>query len=508
MYNEDKLTLIQCVAILHSETVYTACSGEFHKLIRDAIKSVKLPDTVGEGDERATVVYLKQYVESIIAGNSTFDEKALITGLKIYSPFDMGAERALRELFKDVTAEEAKRTIESLTIELYKIVNKSKLKKQLISSLSRVDERGISDEDIINELQIVLEQSKPKKKKGKPASFIASAGTTQEGSIGNVMMKSKDVINGKSLRTGWKDMNRMLGINNGFRPGECFVIPALPHNAKTTFSLSLYVSLMLFNKAEDFVPAGKKGIWLDISLENELEVNLPIIYRMMYEHFNGIAVDIKNIDSKQAEIYIKETVRKQGWDVEFERHTGSDFGITELRETIERYEDEGYHVMGVRMDYAGEAKMAGLGNGQSGSEVRDFYRRFKDLGSKRDCLMFSPHQLSPAAKAFKAMDPYTYVRNLPGKGYYDRCTTVDNVVDGELYIGIQDRTEGSYLEVQRGKHRTIVDTPVSHRYFVIPFSDVGILPWDIDKDIKLTLASVNEGSLNAPAGDLGLSWVA
>ena len=73
---------------------------------------------------------------------------------------------------------------------------------------------------------------------------------------------------------------------------------------------------------------------------------------------------------------------------------------------------------------------------------------------------------------------------------------------------MQDRVEGSYLEIQRGKHRTIVDTPVSHRYFVIPFSPIGILPWDIDKDHKLTLASVNEGSAKAPDGDLGLSWVA
>lgn len=508
MFNEDKLTLIQCVAILHSETIHEACKGEFHKLIKDAIRSVKLPDTVGEGDERATVVYLKQYVDGVISGNSQFDTKALLTGLKVYSPFDLSTERALRDMFKDVDLEEAKRTIDSLTIELYKIVNKSKLKKQLISSLSRVDERGISDEDIINELQIALEQSKPKKKKGKPNSWVASAGTTHEGSIGNVLTRSKDVINGKSLKTGWQDLNRMLGINNGFRPGECFVIPALPHNAKTTFSLAMYISLMLFNKAEDFVPAGKRGLWLDISLENELEVNLPLVYRMVYEHYNQVSVDVKNINAKEAEAYIREMVRKQGWDVEFERHTGSEFGITELRETIERFEDEGYHVMGVRMDYAGEAKMAGLGNGQSGSEVRDFYRRFKDLGSKRDCLMFSPHQLSPAAKAFKAMDPYSYVRNLPGKGYYDRCTTVDNVVDGELYIGMQDRVEGSYLEIQRGKHRTIVDTPVSHRYFVIPFSPIGILPWDIDKDHKLTLASVNEGSAKAPDGDLGLSWVA
>lgn len=515
MLNEDKLTLIQCVAILHSETIYTPCQGEYHKLISDAIKGIKLPDTVSEGDERATLVYLKKYVDEIITGISKFDEKTMLTGLKIFSPFDTGAERAVRDLLKDVTVEEAKKTVDSLTIELYKVVNKSKLKRQLISSLSRVDERGISDEDIIAELQVALDNTRARKKKGRPASYVASVGTLAEGSIAGTMGRAVETLNGKSLRTGWQDMNRMLGLSNGVRPGECIVIPALPHNAKTTFSLSLYISMALFNKAEDFVPAGKKGLWLDISLENELEVNLPIIYRMIKEHHTGEAVDVRNIDAAEAEQYIRDKIRENGWDMMFERHTGSEFGITELRDTMEHYEAEGYHLMGVRMDYAGEAKMTGLGNGTNGSEVRDFYRRFKDLGTallsedvRRECVMISPHQLSPAAKAFKAMDPYTYVRNLPGKGYYDRCTTVDNVVDCELFIGIQDRTDGSYLEVQRGKHRTTVDTPVSHRYFVIPFNNIGTLPWDVLLDHKLTLASVNEGTMAHAANDLNLSWAA
>lgn len=515
MLNEDKLTLIQCVSILHCETVYQACAGEFHRLIKDAIKNVKLPETVSEGDERVTLVYLKKYIDDIISGNAKFDVRSLLTGLKIYSPFDTSAEKALKDLFEGVTEEEARKTIISLTTELYKVVTKAKIKSTLISSLSRVDQRNISDDDIIAELQTALETAKPKRRKGKPGSYVESVGTMNAGSIGKALTRSKEVINGKSYKLGWKDMNRMMGVNNGVRPGECIVIPALPHNAKTTFSLSLYLSMALFNKAEDFVEPGKKGMWLDISLENELEINMPIIYRMVKEHFTGEQVDVSKVDPAEAELYIKEKIQENGWNIEFERHTGSEFGITELRETIEGFEADGYQVLGVRLDYAGEAKMAGLGNGVSGSEVRDWYRRFKDLGTarindttRRSTVMISPHQLSPAAKAFKAMDPYTYVRNLPGRGYYDRCTTVDNVVDCELFIGIQDRQEGSFLEVQRGKHRTIIDTPVSHRYCVIPFAPCGILPWDVDKEYKLTLTSVNEGVGRISEGDLGLSWAA
>lgn len=514
MLNEDKLTLIQCVAILHSETIYPANKGEYHKLMRDAIKGIKLPETVSEGDERATTVYLKKFVEDILTGNCAFDEKTLITGLKLYSPFDTGIIKSITDLLSDITPEEAKKTIVSLTGELHRVLQRAKIKWQLINSLSKVDERAVGVDDLIDELQQAIDQSRSRKKKDRPSSFVAMAGTHAEGGISETMGRAVEVLNGKSLKTGWQDLNRMLGLSRGVRPGECIVIPALPHNAKTTFSLSLFISMALFNKAEDFVPEGKRGLWLAISLENELEVNLPIIYRMVHEHNTGIATDVKTIDPVIAETYIREKIRENGWDMIFERHTGSEFGIPQLRETMEHYESENYHLMGVLVDYAGEANMSGLGSGVSGSEVRDFYRRFKDLGTarlsddvRRECIMMSPHQLSPAAKTFKAQDPYTYVKNLPGKGYYDRCTTVDNVVDLELFIGIQDRSDCSYLEIQRGKHRTTVDTPVSHRYFAIPFNAVGILPWDINLDHKLTVVNITNGSLNVGA-DIGLSWAA
>lgn len=512
---EDKLTLIQCVAILHAETIYTAAKGEYHKLITDAIKGIKIPETVGDGDERATHVFLKRYIDDVINGDKQFDKRTLINGLKVFSAFDKASVKSIDDMLsyendkdEEYKIDEARKTIHSITGELQSVVNRARVKRLMVNTLGRVDDRSVSEESLIAELQAALEHARPRTKKGKPSSFIASASTIAEGSIGNVMRRSKDVINGKSFKTGWKDLNAMLGLSAGVRPGECIVIPALPHNAKTTFSLSMFISMALFNEAKDFVPAGKKGLWVHISLENELEINMPIIYRMIKEHETGVKVDIADIPIEEAEEYIKQCIRKQGWDIVFERHTGSEFGIMELRDTVEGYEDEGYHILGLLMDYAGEAKMTGLGNGQSGSEVRDFYRRYKDTGSCRDAVMMSPHQLSPAAKAFKAMDPINYVKNLPGKGYYDRCTTVDNVVDLELFIGIQDRDFGSFLEVQRGKHRTIVDTPVSKRFFVIPFSDIGILPWDVDKEEVLTLKSIASAGQGLATTNELLSWAA
>ncbi|MGL5648906.1 MAG: DnaB family ATPase [Clostridium sp.] len=514
---EDKLTLIQCVAILHAETIYVNAKGDYHKLIADASRGVKTPETVSDGDERATLVYLKRYIDDILAGDKVFDTRALLSGLSVYSAFDKASVKSISDMVSyendkrmsdEEKQDEARKTIHSISDELYRVVNRAKFRRQCLTTLSQVDDPTISIDTLIETMRLSLEASRPKAKRGKPSSFIASASTIEDGSIGNVMLRSKDVISGKSLKTGWKGINDMLGINGGVRPGECIVIPALPHNAKTTFSLSMFVSMAYFNKAEDFVPTGKKGLWCHFSLENELEINMPIIYRMIKEHETGEAVDITNLPTDEAESYIKNAIRKNGWDIVFERHVGSDFGIKELRDSLESFEQDNYYIVGVLMDYAGEAKMTGLGNGQSGSEVRDFYRRFKDTGSCRDAVMMSPHQLSPAAKAFRAMDPLNYVRNLPGKGYYDRCTTVDNVVDLELFIGIQDREDASWLEIQRGKHRTIVDTPVSKRYTAMKFADVGILPWDLDKEELLTVRNIT--SSQGGIGDLStpMSWAA
>jgi len=81
-----------------------------------------------------------------------------------------------------------------------------------------------------------------------------------------------------------------------------------------------------------------------------------------------------------------------------------------------------------------------------------------------------------------------------GKGYYDGCKRLGQEPDLEMFIHIVTVNGISYLTVQRGKHRYTV-TPQKDQYFVLPFKDIGTIPWDVDKDYEITAAVPGGGAL-------------
>ncbi|HBZ6190139.1 TPA: hypothetical protein ML355_004969, partial [Salmonella enterica subsp. enterica serovar Kentucky] len=79
---------------------------------------------------------------------------------------------------------------------------------------------------------------------------------------------------GNGLRTGWKAINQMLGCNKGITE-ELWLMPALPFNCKSLFSLLLSISIPVFNTPEkvmENVKGDLQPVILDLSLENELDV--------------------------------------------------------------------------------------------------------------------------------------------------------------------------------------------------------------------------------------------
>ena len=73
-----------------------------------------------------------------------------------------------------------------------------------------------------------------------------------------------------------------------------------------------------------------------------------------------------------------------------------------------------------------------------------------------------------------------FVQTIANKGYYDKCKTIDQEVDGEIYIHIEKKNNKSFLTLQRGKHRipTLIDD--AKKYLVYPFHDVGTIHDDIN----------------------------
>lgn len=487
---EEKLALVHCITLLHCETIAVDVKGRDHDLIRKTIGAIKLPELVSETDDRNTLIFLKKTIGDIIENGIVFDAKHLLQNFRISCSYDSATYKALDALLSEVPSiEEAKKNIDAYVQQLGMYSTRQEVKKMIQRASWALENDDVNLQGTVAKLREELGLFDRPKSNGEEGSFVGRVGGNKE-DFAAIFKDTKKELEGAVLRSGWQDFNTMLGIKKGVTPGELIVIPALPHNAKTTFSLALTIGICLFNNAADFVPEGKKGMILDITLENELSQNIPIVYKMIKEHDTGEYVDLRNIDPDEAAEFITERLARNGWTYMFERHVSTDFSIETFRKVVERYEADGYHIVLSRVDYLGVANKNGLGNGTIGSEVRETYRRGRNVAARRKMALVSPHQLSPAAKAFKAMDPRKYIRELPGRGMYDGCTTVDNEVDLEIFIGITEVNGVSYLEIQRGKHRTLVDTPLKWRYFVMRFAEIGVLPWDIELEHKITIASI------------------
>lgn len=507
---EQKLALANCIALLYNDSKLNGVKDHAN-LINKTLSLITLPELIADGDDRAALHGLKQLIKSLIEGELQFDLKTILHRLRICCASDSSFYESLRITLTEQdsfdtekeTEDQARRSNINGFVQQLKVFNSDTLIGKAVSRASyNLNNSNADRRETLRELQEELSKYNivGLSNNGEHQSFVERVTTKDRDGFSKLFDTTKEMLEGAVLKTGWNGINRMMGVNRGVVPGELWVMPALPHNAKTTFSLSMLLSMAIFNDPMQFVAEGsdwegKIPMILDITLENALEVNIPLAYKMVREHYDKTAIDIRKVDSQEAGNYIVDKLSENGWFVAFERHNSSDFTIDTLRDVIDSYEADGYRIVACRVDYLGVSNKSGLSNGVAGSEVREMYRRGRNIASPKKIALISPHQLSPAAKALKAIDPAGYVRLLPGKGYYDGCTTVDNEVDGELFFGITESHGFSYLEVQRGKHRTIIDTPIKDRYRVIKFAEVGTLPWDVDTDIDTTLKSVNSDNI-------------
>ena len=150
---------------------------------------------------------------------------------------------------------------------------------------------------------------------------------------------------------------------------------------------------------------------------------------------------------------------------------------------IEEYEQEGYELYFVGIDYAGMMTTKGCENtGSTGSDVRDLIRRLRNHAIEKNYGLFSPHQLSQDAKQLirNGTNSESFVQELPGKGYYDKCGRLDQELDVEIFIHICKLNGKYYLTIQRGKHRGLFrQTPEEDKFCVYQLSGSGYLEHDI-----------------------------
>lgn len=484
---DKKLILVKCVTLLFRESQLPDATDNSAALVKEIISTVILPEvSVGLiNTERDLLGGLKEICAEMcnFTPEHQYAKIELLQKIRhvtrdeesLYSSFSEGIEA-------DIDENELKKFCINLR---YSLIDHQREEKvtSIISSAARKlrfeREKIPNISQFVSEIQTELEPFLNVTKAVDPA-IVGSVDVNDPESIKAILSQARELNDDKGImRLGWQALNRMT--QGGFRRGECIVIGALQHNFKTGFSLSTFKHIALYNTPHMLNPK-KKPLLLRISFEDPLSLNIPFLYRNIYENKTGKMADIRDKPIDEMSQYIHQEMTVNGYHIKLMHVNPSLWTYRDLFNLILKLESDGYEIHLCALDYLPMIPTTGcMEGGPIGSAMRDMYRRCRNFFSSRKITLVTPHQLSTEAKMLirNGMDEH-FVAEIANKGYYDGCRTVDQEVDLEIYIHIVKVDGKSYLTAQRGKHRLIKQTAEEHKRCVLPFNDIGDIRDDIN----------------------------
>lgn len=495
---DSKLLLVKCITLLYRESESGQSTNSID-LCKTVIEHIKIPEStmdIQSGREvivglRATLLWM---IDSL---NKEFDKTQLLQRVRINTKDDTYLYNAVVDGLHPIENEdEVKKQILGYRKSLKDFLSSQSINQMLSQAFQKITFSGsnVDYTDLVRDLHAKLEPFTHDVVDTKHPAIVDKVNFDNEEEIQLYLQRSKEELSSEGvLKTGYQAINRMLGDSGGFRRGEFILVGALQHNFKTGFTMNLFKHAALYNTPLMRDPK-KKPLLINFSLENELTINIMWLYANLMENETGEPCDITTVDIAEASKYIKERLMVNGYHIEMLRVEPGKCTYHDFFDIITKYESEGYEIHLIVCDYLNMMDKKGLtGGGPAGSEIRELFRRVRNFCAPRGITFVTPHQLSTEAKMLVRQGVDNFVQEIANKGYYDSCRTIDQEVDLEILIHIEKiKGVGSFLTIQRGKHRKISITPADDLYTVLPFKPVGGVIDDIDAD---------DSSMKSPGGN-------
>lgn len=296
-----------------------------------------------------------------------------------------------------------------------------------------------------------------------------------------------------ALHTPWKAMDRMLA--GGLRRAQTAVLGALKHNYKTGMSVDLAMGVALFNDPkEHLTDPTKKPLVVYITAEDEAFKIIGTMFMRLYENFENESMgaeQLGKINAVQAAQYIHDKITAKGYHFELLKVNPSDCSYRDIIDIIQDLEMQGYEIHMCVVDYLNMLSKKGCRQGVVGEDIQDLFNKMRNFFSNKDIAFVTPHQLSSDAENEKRNGREQDLVNIvSGGSYYAGARGIGREVDLEIYHHIVKDSGVSYLTIRRGKHRVVAQTPERYLYTILPFSDIGGLKWDIDKEYDISLTKI------------------
>lgn len=507
----NKLLLVTCITLLFRESQLTNIHENSSSLVREVISSIKLPEmNLGVGKEKEVMEGLQG--TAIWMCNAPPDHKYELSEILQRLKMNVGDDEDLYNTISDgIVPEMNDASLKRLCLNLKRTLSDYFRECQVNEIISKAQyELKFNRSKIKNITQFissVVTQLEPFQVGAvtKDPAVISDVDTSDTERMKSVFLDVQE-NNGGSTQfvTGWQCVNRMTG--GGPRRGEEWIIPALQHNWKSGFSLSLFRQFAVYNIPKVSSP-DKKPLMIRISFEDGEDKYFPFLYKAFKENETGQVFNLKKSKATPEEMakYVQERLAVNGWHTRFMHVNPSMWTYKDVCNKIIELEAEGYEIQICMLDYLLKLPTAGCDQGPMGHDIRNMFERIRNFMMQRNILFITPHQLSTDAKQLVRDGRQDFVKHLPGMGMYAGSKQIDQVIDGEIFLHIEWVNDKAYLTIQKGKLRRIEQVPKDHHYAALPFLDGGVILDDINgpdssskKPGHAPLGSLKEGEDGVP----------
>ena len=308
------------------------------------------------------------------------------------------------------------------------------------------------------------------------------------------MEAKREIDPDEILRWQLKDLNEMCGQQGGGRRKEQIIVAGLQHHFKSGMVMSMVRGAAMYNTPKPRDPS-KKPLILLVSTENQMTINLRTLYKQVMDQTYGKSPKLKDINAPEAAKFLRDTFMRNGWHFKMVQVVPAQFGYYQMEEMVLTYERQGYEIILMAVDYLGMCNAQGLTTSQiTGRDKQALFNYSRQLMLRHDYIMLTPHQLSTQALDIDRDRPRKFMDEIPNRQFYHDCKTIGQEADLEIMLHKIIIDGKAYLQVARGKHRGVDDTPESAKYFVAQFTEAGIID-DVllDGNKKTTLKKLPQG---------------
>lgn len=500
---DNKTLLIKSITLLYRESLLTDGVENSSELVRSVLENVKVSEIgLGISGDKEIIEALRTTALEMCANpvDEIYEKADFLQTLRLNAHSDDRLYDAAKQgIDSDFTQGGLKRSIVNTRKTIVNYFKEQQVNDVLnkASYSFKYHREKIKDvKQFVGELIAQLEPLQASSTSNDPA-IIGEIDIGDVKSMHKMFDNIKKSNDGKNVyKTGWKALDRML--QGGFRPGFS-VIGALQHKYKTGFTLTLFKQIALYNKPLTEDPE-KKPLLLRISFEDDLELNIQFLYQSLKFDETREPVSLKEVSIEEMSAYVNERMQVNGFHIKLIRVDPTKWTYLSICNKVIELEAQGYNVEVLMLDYLSKIPTIGChGGGILGADVCDLFSRIRNFASSKKIACISPHQLSTEAKQLirNGVPEDIFVKEIAGKGYYEKSKALDQIVDLEIYIHLFTKDKETYLSLQRGKHRIPTIAAERHKYFLLKFPKDMPIP-DDREDEDQSIPKLSASYSNAP----------